>query len=105
MTRVVREGDGFTVEAEVLAAAFGIAAAEIPVLMRAGAITSRFETGTGEDAGRFRLTFFHGERVFRLVVDGDGRIVGRARFDAPGRASATAEAAGAAKNRFAPGGQ
>jgi hypothetical protein len=105
MTRVARQGDGFTVEAEILAAAFDIAASEVPALMRAGAITSRFETGTGEDEGRFRLNFFHRDRVFRLVVDAEGRIVGRARFDAPGRAAAPTDAAGAAKNRFGPGGQ
>jgi len=90
MTRLARQGEGFEVGAEVIAAAFGLAVAEVPALMRAGAITSRFETGSDADAGRFRLTFFHGERAFRLVVDGDGRILARARYDTPGRPPAPA---------------
>jgi hypothetical protein len=50
--------------------------------MRAGAITGRTERGEGEDAGRFRLTLFHGGRALRLTVDAGGDILSRATFPA-----------------------
>lgn len=85
MTQIERAGEGFVVEAGLLAAAFGLEAAAVPGLMRDGAITSRLETGHDADAGRFRLTFFFGGRAFRLILDDAGRVLLRARFDAPRR--------------------
>ena len=38
--------------------------------MRKGETTSLSERGVNEDAGRYRLTFFHNSRRFRLIVDG-----------------------------------
>ena len=78
---------GFEVDAGLIAAAFRLEAAEVPGLMRAGEITSRCETGLEEDAGRWRLTFFHQSRVFRLTVDAAGSVLLRATFDALRRAS------------------
>ena len=49
--------------------------------MSSGAITTRFERGEGEDAGRFRLNFFHRGKTLRLTVDEGGNILSRARFD------------------------
>ncbi|WP_237029056.1 DUF6522 family protein [Phaeobacter porticola] len=40
--------------------------------MRAGEITSCFETGEGEDADIVRLTFFHRYRWVRLTCGKDG---------------------------------
>jgi hypothetical protein len=37
--------------------------------MREGKITVLCERGVDEDAGRYRMTFFHENRRFRLVVD------------------------------------
>lgn len=82
MSDVSRSGDGFTVEASLLAAAFRLAPAEVPDMLRTGAITSRCETGSGEDAGRWRLTFYSGGRALRLVVDASGTILSRASFPA-----------------------
>ena len=50
--------------------------------MREGRITSRFERGEGADAGRFRVTFFHGRRRVRLTLDGDGSVLQRSRVTA-----------------------
>jgi hypothetical protein len=75
--------DGFEIDAAHLADAFGLAAAAVPGLMRAGLITSRCERGEGEDAGRFRLSFFHAGRALRLTLDGNGTILSRALFDRP----------------------
>jgi len=82
MAEVTIEDGGFTVDAEAIGAAFGVKPADVPALMREGAITGRTERGEGADAGRFRLTLFHGGRALRLTVDADGRIVSRASFPA-----------------------
>lgn len=44
-------------------------------LMRAGDITSLFETGVDTDAGRHRLTFSYGSTKIRLVCDADGNVL------------------------------
>ncbi|MCR8726123.1 DUF6522 family protein [Frigidibacter sp. ROC022] len=70
----------FVVDAAVLGTAFGIAAAEVPEMLRSNAITSRCEAGVDADEGRWRLTFFHGGKALRLVVDRAGRILTRSTF-------------------------
>ena len=80
----------FEVEAGLIADSFRLDPAGVPALMRAGAITSRCETGVDEDAGRWRLTFYHEGRALRLTVDGSGAILRRATFDVAGRASRSA---------------
>ncbi|TNF65102.1 MAG: hypothetical protein EP307_00665 [Rhodobacteraceae bacterium] len=86
MAEVEADGQGgFVVEAGTLARAFDLAPDQVRPLMQGGAITSRCEKGEGEDAGRWRLTFYHGDRAFRLVVDDAGTVLSRARFDAPRR--------------------
>ncbi len=73
--------DGVSVDAAIVAEAFDLAPADVPALMRAGEITSLFERGEGEDAGRMRLTFFHRSRRFRLVIDDAGEILQRSKVD------------------------
>ncbi len=82
MTTVARNGDDFVIDAGLLAEAFGLTPAEVPALMREGRITSRCETGTGADAGFFRLTFWHTGRACRFTVDETGTILKQSRFDA-----------------------
>jgi hypothetical protein len=43
-------------------------------------ITSRCETGMDEDAERWRLSFDHGDRACRFVVDEAGTVLKRATF-------------------------
>ena len=69
---VERAGDGFVVDAAVLAAAFRVPAGEVRALMQEGRITSRCEAGAGADAGR----------VCRLTVDADGVVLGRTTYPA-----------------------
>ncbi|MHA6323828.1 DUF6522 family protein [Roseivivax sp. CAU 1753] len=83
MTQVESGKDGFVVDAGIIGAAFGLAASEVPGLMKSGAITSRCEKGVDADEGRWRLTFYHDARAFRLTVDAENNILSRARFDAP----------------------
>jgi len=45
-------------------------------LMADRQVTVLCERGTGEDAGRWRASFYHGERRVRLVVDAEGNVLG-----------------------------
>ncbi len=74
--------EGFVVDAELLARAFALDPATVRERMRNGDITSLSETGTGDDQGRFRLTFYHGGRALRLTVDGSGTVISQATFSA-----------------------
>ena len=73
--------DGITVDAAIIAEGLGMEPAAVQAGMREGAITSRCERGIGRHAGRYRLTFFHGGRRLRLVVDEGCNILGRAVTD------------------------
>ncbi len=81
--RIQFDGESFSVDAALIAESLGIGLSLIQTLMRQGKITSRCERGVDEDAGRHRLTFFHGNRRLRLVVDDSGAIVERRLDSAP----------------------
>ncbi|MFO1148059.1 MAG: DUF6522 family protein [Alsobacter sp.] len=49
--------------------------------LRAGTLTSVLEKGEGSDAGRMRLSFFHGTRRARIILDADGNPVQRSAID------------------------
>jgi hypothetical protein len=80
MTAVERRAEDFVIDAALLADAFNLSQEEIRARMRAGLITSRCEAGTDDDAGRWRLTFHHGDRACRLIVDQGGSLLTRAMF-------------------------
>jgi hypothetical protein len=55
-----------------------------PVLlerMQDGTVTGVCEHGVDADSGRHRLTFFAGNRRFRVVVDQNGAILRRSTLD------------------------
>jgi Family of unknown function (DUF6522) len=81
LTRVTFINGDIEVAAELIAEGLGVSLAKMRGLMCAGAITSRCESGIGDDAGRHRLTFFCGARRFRLIVDGEGRVIRRSAVD------------------------
>lgn len=83
MSSVERSGDDFIVDAAILARAFGLEPEEVRAMMRDGRITSRCEAGMDEDAGRWRLSFFHAGRICRLTVDGSGEILKQSTFAIP----------------------
>lgn len=85
MTPVERAGKDFIIESRLLAHAFGITEDEVRVEMRRGAITSRCEAGMDEDSGRWRLTFYHGNRVCRFVVGEVGNILKQVTFHGKAR--------------------
>ena len=65
----------FHVEAAVIAAGLDIGTDRVLALLRSGEITSTSEHGVGADAGFHRLTFYHGNRRLRVVIDKAGRII------------------------------
>ncbi|MET4702252.1 hypothetical protein ABIE65_005307 [Constrictibacter sp. MBR-5] len=80
MTAVDRQNGDFVIDAALLADAFGLSQGEIKVRMRDGAITSRCETGVGEDAGCWRLTFHYGDRACRFIIDDAGKVLKKVAF-------------------------
>ncbi|WP_299560386.1 DUF6522 family protein [uncultured Sulfitobacter sp.] len=77
--KIALENGRATVDADDLGPLLGIAPALVPEKMRSGEITSRFETGTQDDAGRFRLTFFHDRTRLRLTCSADGTVLSTTR--------------------------
>lgn len=71
--------DGFEIAAADLGSLLDLAEAEVRAAMRGGRITSRIERGEGEDAGRFRVTFFSEQRRVRLIVDDEGTVLQQSR--------------------------
>lgn len=79
MTKIQFEAEAISVDASLIAEGLAVEAEQVPALMRAGEITSRFEHGIDEDAGRYRLSFFRQRRCLQLIVDPGGRIIRRTR--------------------------
>jgi len=63
------------IDGALVAREIGLEVAEFRRLMDEGKIAVLCERGTGEDAGRYRASFYYGERRARLVVDSRGRPV------------------------------
>ena len=70
------------VDAADLARAFDLSPEQVKEFMRAGDITSRFETGVGDDAGTHRLTFWYTQTKVRFTCDADGNVLKTVRIHA-----------------------
>ncbi|MBU2981246.1 hypothetical protein KO498_05415 [Lentibacter algarum] len=68
-----------TIDASDLAEAFETTPEQVQALMRDGSMTSRFETGVGEDTGTHRLTFWYGGKRVRYTCDAEGLVLKRSR--------------------------
>lgn len=75
MTQIEIADDMVLIDADVLAKAFGIGADDLKRQMRDGTITSRFERGAEEDAGRVRLTFFSADLQVQITADESGTVL------------------------------
>lgn len=62
------------IAAELLAPKLGLSVEALKKNMRKGLVTSIAETGVVEDAGRTRLIFRYGPRIWRIVVEADGTL-------------------------------
>jgi hypothetical protein len=70
------------IDAEIVAKALGLTPEDLRQQMRDGTVTSRFEQGEGEDAGRVRLTFQSATRRARFTADSSGAILSATSIDA-----------------------
>jgi len=77
MSRVEFEQGAVRIDAAIIAAGFAIEPALVQPLIYEGKITSLCERGVDRDTGSFRLTFFHGRRRLRLVVDAADNVIER----------------------------
>lgn len=79
--RIEIDGEDPCVDARLVAEAFALTPEAVMASLREGTITTLTERGAGEDAGRWRLSFFHGNCRLRLVVDEAGTILQHSRID------------------------
>ncbi|WP_417808570.1 DUF6522 family protein [Thioclava sp.] len=86
MTQIEFAEGMIQIDADVLAKAFRISTGELRQSMRDGTITSRFERGEAEDAGKVRLTFYSATKRVRLTADEEGNILTRSVADYTRRA-------------------
>ncbi|MGP6089927.1 DUF6522 family protein [Antarctobacter jejuensis] len=63
------------IDAEDLAGLLNLTPADVRDRMRDGRITTRLETGEGDDAGKMRLSFFHDGMRLRLTCSKDGTVL------------------------------
>jgi hypothetical protein len=63
----------------------GLAPEVVQAKMRQGEITSKYELGQDEDAGRFRLTFYYAAKRVRLTCAQDGTVISTIRTDTGAR--------------------
>ena len=77
MSLIAIQDGAIEIEASIVAQGLELEPSSVQAMMRAGEITSLSERGVNEDAGRYRLTFFHKSRRFRLIVDESGTIIQR----------------------------
>lgn len=63
------------IDAEIVAQALNLDPQDLRDRMRDGTVTSRYEVGDGEDAGRVRLTFFSDTRRARITADSTGKVL------------------------------
>ncbi|MGA8698561.1 MAG: DUF6522 family protein [Xanthobacteraceae bacterium] len=81
MAIVEFEEGALRIDAAVIGRGLNVEPSLVQVRMREGKITVLCERGIDEDAGRYRLTFFHENRRFRLVVDDEGNAIQRSAVD------------------------
>lgn len=65
------------VDAALVAQCLQMDVAQFRTLMDRRQISVLCERGTGEDAGTYRATFYHGRQRARLLLDARGRVLSR----------------------------
>lgn len=90
MTSIAFDNGAIEVDATIVAQGLEILPELVLQRLREGRITSLCERGIDADSGRYRLTFFAENRLFRLVVDEGGAIIQRSAIDYGARPLPTA---------------
>ncbi len=78
MARITFEDDAIEIDAAIIAEGLRMPAERVAAEMRSGRITARCERGIDADAGTYRLSFFAGNRRFRVTVTDAGEVLRRA---------------------------
>ncbi|AZL58201.1 hypothetical protein EI545_04715 [Tabrizicola piscis] len=91
MTAITFENGTITIDPGIVAKGLRLDPEVLREQLRSGAVTSLCEKGEGEDAGRFRLTFFSANRRLRLVVDASGAILTTSTADYHRKAGSTGQ--------------
>ena len=74
--QAVSIADGeITFDARLVAARLGLTPEMFMAELARGIVYRQVEQGTGEDAGRTRVTFRYRAAVWRCVIDADGRLI------------------------------
>ena len=81
MSIVDFEEGALSIDAAVIGRGLNVEPSLVQARMREGKITALCERGIDEDFGRYRLTFFHENRRFRLVVDKEGNAIQHSTID------------------------
>ncbi len=81
MNIVSFEGGMVQVDAAVVAEGLRLTPEALRTALQGGTVTSRCEAGVGDDAGRFRITFFSANRRMRLIVSADGTVLQKTTAD------------------------
>lgn len=63
------------IDGALVADGLGLPVEDFRALMADGKVQVLCERGTGEDAGRYRASFYHEGRRVRMVVDARGRMI------------------------------
>ena len=74
-TAVHRAEGAVEVDSPMVARGLKLPVEQFMAEMRRGIVYSLSERGSGEDEGRFRLTFRYRDRQFRIVVTATGEVV------------------------------
>lgn len=74
-------GRDIVVDAALVASLLGVAAADVPGLMRSKAVTSICERGIDDHEGEYRLSFFFQNRRARVTLDTKGKVLRRSVID------------------------
>ena len=81
MSSVTFAGSMVQVDAQIVADGLRLTPEALRLALQGGTVTSRCEAGVGDDAGRYRVTFFSASRRMRLVVGADGTVLQRSSAD------------------------
>lgn len=66
---------GVEIDGALVAHGLGLATDAFRQLMEDRKVSVLCERGVGEDAGRYRATFYFQDRRFRAVIESSGRVV------------------------------
>jgi hypothetical protein len=81
MPRIEFDDGIVQIDASLIAEGLGIEPSRLQAAIRERRITSRYERGIDQDAGRHRLTFISERRRLSFILDDAGNVVRRSVID------------------------